>query len=51
MKNKRITLVKIDGKENPSDILTKPSSVQEVSRRFEGRVGFAIGKKAEGQRG
>ena len=42
VKKKGVTLTKILGTENPADVLTKPSSVQEVVRRFAGRIGYNI---------
>ena len=49
VKKRGVTVAKIESTKNLADILTKPSSVQEVLRRCDGRVGYSIGEKAGSQ--
>lgn len=42
VKKRQVTLVKMDGTQNPADVLTNPSSVQEVVRRCATRVGYEV---------
>ena len=42
VKTRGVQLIKIDGAINPADVLTKPTSFQDVNRRMQTRAGYEV---------